>query len=313
MKQFRAIGGLAALALLTLTACGGSSNPVTAGSSAAAPAAASPGAAGAGAVTIGSANFPESVLLADIYAGALTAKGVQVTKKLNIGSRETYLPGLKDGSIDLIPEYSGVLLQYFEPKAAAVSPGDVYAALQKAVPAPLEVLNPSQAEDKDAIAVTRATADKYKLTSIADLAPVAKDLVLGGPPEFKTRPDGVPGLASKYGVTFKQFKALDAGGPLSVTALKNGQVQAADIFSTDPSIEANGFVVLADPKSLYTAQNVLPLINKSKVTPAITGALDAVSAKLDTATLTRLVAQVVTDKKDPAEVASAWLKSNTLA
>ena len=315
MKQFRALGGLAALALLALTACGGSSNPVATESASAAASGASSGASGsgAGALTIGSANFQENVLLAEIYASALQAKGVTVTKKLNIGSRETYIPGLKDGSIDLIPEYSGVLLQYFDKGATAVTSAEVYTALAKAVPANLTVLEQSKAEDKDAIVVSSQTAAKYKLTSIADLAPVAKDLVLGGPPEFKTRVDGVPGLASKYGVTFKEFKALDAGGPLTINALKSGQVQAADIFTTDPSIVVNGFVVLQDPKSLYTAQNVLPLINKAKVTPAITAALNGVSAKLDTKTLTDLVAQVVTDKKEPADVASAWLKTNGLA
>jgi osmoprotectant transport system substrate-binding protein len=311
MKQFRALGGLAALALLALTACG-SSNPVATQSASAAASGAGSG-GGAGSLTIGSANFQENVLLAEIYAGALKAKGVTVTKKLNIGSRETYIPGLKDGSIDLIPEYSGVLLQYFDKGAAAVSSADVYTALAKAVPANLEVLEQSKAEDKDAIVVSSQTAAKYKLTSIADLAPVGKDLVLGGPPEFKTRVDGVPGLASKYGVTFKEFKALDAGGPLTVNALKSGQVQAADIFTTDPSIVTNGFVVLADPKSLYTAQNVLPLINKSKVTPAITEALNGVSAKLDTTMLTALVAKAVTDKKEPADVAAEWLKTNGLA
>jgi len=313
MKQFRALGGLAALALLALTACGGSSsNPVAAGPASSA-ASGSASAGSAGSITIGSANFQENQLLAEIYAGALQAKGVAVTKKLNIGSRETYIPGLKDGSIDLIPEYSGVLLQYFDKNATAVSSADVYAALLKAVPSPLEVLPQSNAQDKDAIVVTKATATKDKLTSIADLAPVAKNLVLGGPPEFKTRADGIPGLASKYGVRFKDFKSLDAGGPLTINALKNGQVQAADIFTTDPSIVADNFVVLADPKSLYTAQNVLPLINKSKVTPTISAALNAVSAKLDTPTLTALVAQVVTDKKQPVDVAAAWLKANGLA
>ena len=313
MKQFRALGGLAALALVALTACGGSSNPVTAAADTTATAGTAASSSGGPSITIGSANFQENVLLAEIYAGALSAKGVKVTKKLNIGSREAYIPGLKDGSIDLIPEYSGVLLQYFDKAATAVSSDDVYAALGKALPSTLQVLDQSKAEDKDAIVVSKATADKYKLTSIADLAPVAKDLVLGAPPEFKTRADGVIGLTSKYGVTFKEFKALDAGGPLTINALKNGQVQAADIFTTDPSIVADGFVVLSDPKSLYTAQNVLPLINKAKLNAPISDALNAVSAKLDTPGLTALVAKVVADKQDPATVAAGWLKTNGLS
>lgn len=308
MRKTRAFAGLAVFAVLALAGCGGRDPVAVDTTTSGASGSASRGAA----ITVGSANFSENVLLAEIYAGALQAKGVTVTKKLNIGTRETYIPGLQDGSIDLIPEYSGVLLQHFDAKATAVTSDEVYAALPKALPSTLQVLEQSAAQDKDAIVVTKATAAKYKLTSIADLAPVAKDLVLGGPPEFKTRADGVRGLASKYGVTFKVFKPLDTGGPLTVNALKNGQVQAADIFTTDPSIVANGFVVLQDPKSLYLAQNVLPLVNRSKVTPVVTEALNGVSAELDTTTLTDLVAQVVTDKKEPADVASAWLKVNGL-
>ena len=310
MKRFRVLAGT--VAVLALAACGSSSNPVGADSSTAPASSAGASSAAGGAVTVGSANFPENVLLAEIYAGALQAKGVQVSKKLNIGSREAYIPGLKDGSIDLIPEYTGNLLSYFDKKSTVSSSQDVYAALPKALPATLKVLDQSQAEDKDAIVVTKATADKYKLTSIADLAPVAKDLVVGAPPEFQTRVDGIPGLRDKYGITFKEFKKLDAGGPLTVSALKNGQIQAADIFTTDPSITTNGWIALQDPKSLYTAQNVVPLVNASKASDTVTGALNAVSAKLDTKTLTDLVAKVVTDKQDPAAVASQWLKAQML-
>jgi osmoprotectant transport system substrate-binding protein len=313
MKQFRvAVTGLVSVVVLALAACGGSSNPVSSEPSSSSGSASASGSGSGGAITVGSGNFPEAVLLGEIYAAALQAKGVTVTKKLNIGSREAYIPALKDGSLDLVPEYSGVLLQYFDKNATATTSDQVYAALPAAVPTNLEVLKQSAAEDKDSVVVTQETATKYKLTSIADLAPVAKDLVFGGPPEFKTRAAGIPGLASKYGATFKEFKSLDTGGPLTVNALKNGQVQAADLFSTDASIATNKFVVLQDPKFLFTAQNVLPLINKSKATPAVTDALNAVSAKLDTAGLTELVAQVVAQKKEPAQVAADWLKQQGL-
>jgi len=261
---------------------------------------------------VGSANFPESALLAEIYAGALSAKGVKVDKKLNIGSRETYIPALKDGSIDLIPEYTGVLDQYFNKNAKATTADAVYAELKAAVPATLTVLAKSSAEDKDAVVVTKATAAKYGLKSIADLAPQAKNLTLGGPPEWKTRPTGVPGLKKVYNLDFKTFRPLDAGGPLSVQALKNGQVDAVNLFTTDPSVAANGFVILSDPKSLFAAQNVVPLITKSKVTPEITAALNAISTKLDTATLGQLVKEVVVDKKDASAVAKEFLTKNNL-
>jgi osmoprotectant transport system substrate-binding protein len=142
---------------------------------------------------------------------------------------------------------------------------------------------------------------------------VASTLILGGPPEFLTRVDGVPGLQKVYGVQFSSFKALDAGGPLTINALKNGQIDAGDIFTTDPSIKANNFVVLADPKNLYTAQNVLPLINKAKATPGVTQVLNAISAKLTTDDLVAMNSQVITDKQDPAAVAAAWLSSAGLS
>lgn len=316
MKSIRiALGTAVAASALLLTACGGSSSPISSGTtpstSGSSASAGSPSAPGGGdvSITVGSANFQENVVLANIYAEALKSKGVKVSTKLNIGSREAYIPGLKDGSIDLIPEYSGVLLQYFDKAATAVSADDVFAALQKAVPDTLTVLDKSAAEDKDSVAVTKATAAKYKLTSIADLASVAGKLTFGGAPEFKIRPDGIPGLAKNYGVTFGSYKVLDAGGPLTVNALKNGQVDAADLFTTDPAFTADDFVALEDPKNNFAAQNVLPLINKAKATPAVTDALNAVSAKLTTESLIGMLTKVYNDKADPNAVAKEWLGS----
>jgi len=299
--------GLAAA--LTLSACGSSSDPLATSSTASAAASGS-GSASGGSIVIGSANFPESALIANIYAAALKAKGADVSTNLNIGSREVYLKALQDGSIDLIPEYSGNLLQYFDPTATAVSSDDVYTALVAKTPSGLKVLTKSAAEDKDAVVVTKATADANNLKSIADLAPVASTFVLGGPPEWATRPTGVPGLKEKYGLTFKEFKALDAGGPLTLGALTSDQIQAGNLFTTDPSILANNLVVLEDPKNLFAAQNVLPLINAAKSTPQVQTALDAVSAKLDTATLTELLTKVQVDKEDSAQVAQEWVAAN---
>ena len=138
---------------------------------------------------------------------------------------------------------------------------------------------------------------------------IASKLILGGPAEFKTRPDGVPGLKQNYNVTFGSYKTLDAGGPLTVNALKNGQIDAGDIFTTDPSIPKNNFVVLEDPKNNFAAQNVLPLINKAKASGTVKTALNAVSAKLDTQTLINLLTKVISDKQDPNAVAKTWLSS----
>ncbi len=309
MKRSLTTLALAAAACLALAACGGGGNPLSNGGSGS-------GSGGGGSsptIVVGSANFTENQILAEIYAQALQAKGVNVTKKLSIGSREAYYPGLQDGSIDLIPEYTGVLLQYLNKSAAETEPDAVYSALQKALPGTLTVLEKSSAEDKDAVVVTKETATKYNATSVADLAPNCGQLVFGGPPEFKTRPDGIPGLQKTYNCTFKDYKALDAGGPLTVAALKNGDVQAADLFTTDASIVANNFVVLQDPKSNFAAQNVVPLINKSKVNDTITQTLNAISAKLTTDELTKLNAEASSDTKpSPETVAKNWLSKNNL-
>jgi osmoprotectant transport system substrate-binding protein len=296
-----------AAVMAALAACGGSSNPLaSAGASGSSSAAAQT-------VTVGSANFPENVLLGWIYAKALQAKGVKVTTKLNIGDREIIYGQIKSGGLSILPEYNGALLAYLDPKATQLTTADVDAAIATKLDPALTILDPAAAEDKDSLVVTQATAAKYGLKSIPDLAPVAKTLVIGGPPEFKTRQQGILGLKSLYGLTFKEFKSLDTAGPITVAALKNGNVATADLFSTDPNIVQNSFVVLSDPKNLFGAQNIIPLVNKSVLTDTIKTTLDAISAKLDTSTLAGLVKKVVSDKDDPDQVAADWLKSVGLA
>ena len=304
----RTSAALAGLAL-ALTACGGGGDPLSSGSGQT-----SGAAAPNDTVVVGSANFVESQILAEIYAQALSAKGVTVEKRLNIGSREAYIPALQDGSIDLIPEYSGVLLQYFDKTADETAPDAVYTALQEALPDNLVVLDKSAAEDKDAIVVTRETATQLNVKSIADLAPQCGNLVFGGPPEFQTRPDGIPGIQKTYNCSFKEFRSLDAGGPLTVAALKNGDVQAADLFTTDASIETNDFVVLDDPSNNFAAQNVLPLINKAKASDTVKSTLNEIATKLTTENLTALNAEAAGEAKpSPETVAKNWLSQNGLA
>lgn len=303
MKRMKTVLVLTtAAAMLLLAACGGGTDPTK-------PAA---GASGdKGAITIGSADFPESTLIGEIYAGALEAKGVTVKKTFNIGSREVYLKALKDGSIDLIAEYTGSLSTFLNKKASAKDSEGVYAELKGELPASLTVLDKSAAEDKDSIAVTKDTASKWSLKTIPDLAAHQNDIALAAPSEFKTRDRGLVGLKAQYGVDLAA-KFLPLKGAAVVEAMKNGQAQAGNIFSTDPSIAENGFVVLDDPKALFGVDNVVPLISKAKVTPTISAALNAVSAKLDTPTLGDLLKQVVSDKKDPAVVAKAFLTKNGL-
>ncbi|MFD3843657.1 glycine betaine ABC transporter substrate-binding protein, partial [Streptomyces sp. NPDC058642] len=259
-KKLLGLAALTATGALVLTACGSGGDPMSTSATAGASSAADT-------ITVGSANFTESQLLATIYAEALKAKGVKVKTRLNIGSRETYIPALKDGSIDLLPEYTGALLQYFDPKTKASSPAEVSAALTKALPSGISALKQSTAEDKDVLAVTQKTATAHDLTTISDLAPVAGTMALGAPPEWKTRVNGVVGLKDVYGLSFKKFVSLDAGGPLTLAAITNNQVQVGDLTSTDPAIAKNKLVTLKDDKNLFLAENILPVINKDKVTP----------------------------------------------
>ncbi|MER5715474.1 ABC transporter substrate-binding protein [Streptomyces sp. NPDC002132] len=267
-------------------------------------------------VVVGSNNFAESILLADIYGEALKAKGVKVSYKPNIGSRETTYGLLKNGSITVLPEYNGSLLAYFDPKAEQKSTEAVNAAVKAKLDPKLTLLESSAAEDKDSVALNQETAKKHNLTAestLDDIKDIAPQLVLGGSPEFQTRQQGMVGLEALYGLKFKSFKALDAGGPLTQAALKKDTVQAADIFTTDPTINRDKFVVLKDPKNLFGFANVTPLVYKSGLSKEGVDALNAVSAKLDTKTLLELDDQVQLQRKDPLDVAKAWLKSAGLS
>jgi osmoprotectant transport system substrate-binding protein len=260
-------------------------------------------------VVVASAAFQENVLLMEIYAQALEAKGISVDRKPNVGQRDVLFQQLKSGSITVVPEYNGALLAYLDKTATETTQSGVDQAVSAKLPSSLEILQPAAAQDNDSLVVTQALATKDSLKTISDLAPYAKDLVLGSAPEFKSRQQGVLGLQSVYGETFKDFKALDNSGPQTVSALQHGDADVVDLYSTTPAIKTNGFVVLQDDKNLFGVQNVVPLVDKSKLPPAGVDALNAVSAKLDTPTLTGLVEQVVTEKKDASDVAKAWLAS----
>jgi osmoprotectant transport system substrate-binding protein len=318
--RITATSGIAALAVIGLAAVSACSSSSSSSSSAVTGASATSatssssnplsGGASSGSVVIGSANFPENEVLAEVYALALQAKGVKVSTKLNIGAREVYYPQVEKGAIDIIPEYNGTLLTVeADPTSTAKTTADVDAALAAKLPSTLTVLNPAPAQDSDSITVTQATATKDHLKSIADLAPYASQMVLGGPPEFKTRSDGIAGLKATYGLTFKSFDPLDESGPITLAALTSGKVQAADVFTTTPQIISDKLVSLTDPKNNFAAQNVIPLVYKPALTSTISSTLNAVSAKLTTSALLALDVKVITDKEDYTTAAQAWLQS----
>ena len=301
---------LAPVLLLALSACGGGDDPLADGDGG------GPDDGGdSSSVVVGSANFPESELLAEMYAQALEAAGVTVERQFNIGARELYLRALEDGSIDLLPEYNGALLSNLSPDGApedVTSPEEVYDAMVEVLPDGIIALEQAEAEDKDTLTVTQETATEFDLSTIEDLAPVAGELRVAAGPEFAERFQGIVGLEEVYGITFAEFVPLDPGGPLTLEALLSGQVEVANIFSTDSAIETEDLVVLEDTQNLFLAENIVPIIREEVSNDTIEEALNAVSAVLTTENLTAALAQVTVDKMSSADVAEQFLTDNGL-
>ncbi|MBB2894029.1 ABC transporter substrate-binding protein [Flexivirga oryzae] len=309
MKRTLSVTALGIAASLALAACGGGSdNPLGNGSSTAGNVPS--GTAAAGTIRVGAANFPESELIAAIYAAALNAKGVKATTGDPIGAREVYLKALKQGSIDLIPEYAYSLLTFYDASATQTAPDAVRAALVKKLPAGETILDAAAAQDSNTVTVTKATADKWHLKTIGDLAKHSSEVTFAAPSEFQGREQGLKGLKRKYNLVPKSFRALQ--GTAIAQALKNNQAQAANIFTTDPSIKADGFVVLQDPKHVFGSDNVIPLISKAKATQQVQTILNAVQAKLTTPKLAAMDKQVQVDHKDVSTVAKQFISSNGL-
>ncbi|TDD35095.1 ABC transporter substrate-binding protein [Nonomuraea terrae] len=307
MRRTYGIAGILLSAMLALAACGGGGgtggNPLDTTS-----AAPSGSASGGGTAVIGSFDFDESVLLASIYAQALEAKGVQVEEKPRIGSREVVLDQVKSGGLTIVPEYNGNLLAFLDPKSTAATTDEVDAELKQKLPAELELLESAPAEDKDSLSVSRQTQTEQSLTSMEDLAKVSKDMVVGGPPEFKNRWEAR--LKEVYGVEFKEWKPT---GPTTADALKDGSIQVGNVFTTDPKMTANDLVPLEDPKNIFPAQNVTPLLHKASATDTIRTTLNGISAKLTTESLLDMMQKISVNKDEPATVAKEWLTTNGLA
>jgi osmoprotectant transport system substrate-binding protein len=270
-------------------------------------------------VRIGSANFAEAVILGELYAQALEAGQYKVERKLNLGSREIYAPALDSGKIDLVPEYLATYTTYVTKDQAksTTDPATTLKNLQDflSTKKSLTALDFAQAVDTNGTVVTKATADKYKLQKTSDLLPLAGQLLLGGPPECPQRAFCLQGLESTYGLKFKGFQSLDAGGPLTVEALEGNQIDVAILFTTDPNITAKGFVLLQDDKHLQLADNVIPLVRSDVLneSPAdLKTLINGVTAKLTTDELTALNKQVQIDKQAEKTVAGAWLKAKGL-
>ncbi|MCU1440697.1 MAG: transporter substrate-binding protein [Rhodoglobus sp.] len=258
-------------------------------------------------ITIGSQAYYSNEVIAEIYAQALENAGFTVERDFNIGQRDAYLPSLESGEVDLFPEYTGNLLQYYVPDTTATTSDDVYADLQDALPDGLEVLDQSSATDQDSYNVTAAFAEENNLESLADLKNVTVPLTLGGAPELEERPYGPSGLLEKYGVTV----GFSATGDTTVEDLLAGTINIANVYSADPRIQTEDLVTLSDPDGLFLASNVVPLVN-SDIADQIADVINAVSAKLTPEGLVALNVKSTVDQESSEDIATEWLTDNGL-
>jgi osmoprotectant transport system substrate-binding protein len=300
----RRSSALAASLVFVLAACVGSSTPAE-------------DARGDDAVTVASFNFPESVLLAEIYAQAIQGAGIRVEREPSLGPRELVMPALLQGLVEFVPEYAGSGLQFLAGDGSTSPDQQInhQRFAERLGTVDVTALDASPAEDQNGFAVTAETAQRYGLRTLSDLATVSRGLVFGGPPECTRRPFCIPGLERSYGITFGQvFSNLDTGGPRTVSALAEGTVDVALLFTSDGAIDLNDFVLLEDDLNLQPAENVTPVIRTGvldRFGPPLADTVNAVSALLSTGELRTLNAEVARGAT-PQQIARAWLASNGL-
>jgi osmoprotectant transport system substrate-binding protein len=300
MKRISA--ATAGLTLLALSACGGG-DPLETDDNGedASPAGEN------GALVVGSQQYYSNTIIAEIYAQVLEQEGYEIQREYEIGQREVYIPELEAGAIDVFPEYTGNLLDYFDPENEPGEADAVHAALGDALPEGLQALDYAEATDQDSYVVTEDFAEEHDLTTVADLAEVDEDLSIAANSEFETRPYGIEGLAETYGVELDLVPVEDSGGPLTLGALLDGEVEVANIYSADPAIEDNDLFILEDTESLVLPQNVVPIVSQS-VDDAARDAINEVQAVLDQQELLDINSHSQSTQDSPADVAQWWLE-----
>jgi len=296
------ISAVAVGAVVALAGCA-SSDPLGTGSSAG---------GASDTLVVGSQAYYSNEIIAEIYSQALEANGFTVDRQFNIGQREVYLPDLEAGGIDVFPEYTGSLLQALKSDAPGGTSDEVYTQLTEALPSGLRVLDKAAASDQNSWTVTQAFADTYNLTDIASLTNVTEPITVGGNSELETRPYGPTTLKEKYGIETAGFVPVeDSGGPLTVKALVDGQIQLANIYTADPNIKSNNLVALADPDGLFFADNVVPVVSE-KVNNTAADVLNKVSGALSAENLVSMNAESKNDQTSADVIAAAWLKQANL-
>ncbi|MBW8721139.1 MAG: glycine/betaine ABC transporter substrate-binding protein [Polaromonas sp.] len=265
------------------------------------------------AVRVGSKNFTEQFVLAEIYAQALEAAGIKTEKKLNLGGTLIAQKAMEEKQIDFYPEYTGTMLLAVLKQEPMTDPKAVYDKVKEAyAKMGFVLLNQSNLNNGYVMVVRADTAQKLKLETLSDLAKVAKDLKVGAGPEFRDRKDGLPGLKAKYDMVFGEDLQMAIG--LRYQALRNDQIQVVNGYSTDGMISAMKLKRLRDDKSLWPPYFVVPVIRKETLdaNPKIGEVLNRVSALLDETSMAQMNYQVDGDKLEPKEVARDFLKAKGL-
>ena len=261
-------------------------------------------------VRVGSKNFTEQFVLAELYAQALEANGIKVEKKLNLGGTLIAHKALEEKQIDFYPEYTGTILIAVMKQPPVTDPKTVYDRVKADYAARgLVVLNEAPVNNTYNMVVRPETAAQYKLETLSDLAKVAKDLKVGAGPEFRDRADGLPGLKSKYGIEFKEDLQMAIG--LRYQAIANKQVDVVNGYATDGMISALKLKRLTDDKNLWPPYYVVPVVRKETLdaNPKIAEVLNRVSATLDEAVMAEMNFKVDGDKMEPKDVARDFLKA----
>ncbi|MCA4132496.1 ABC transporter substrate-binding protein [Arthrobacter sp. M4] len=285
----------AALAL-GLSACGSaSSNPFSSGGSE------------GKTIVVGSANFGENIILGELYSQALERAGYKVDRRLDIGSRDILYGQMKDCKIQVAPEYNGALLNYLDAKATTQDANHVYKELETKVDKNLKVLPVSPAQDTNALVMRRSKMEQMNIDEVSDLQSSAPQLSIGAPPEFEARNDGLAGLKKTYGIAFKSFKPLDYSGPITLTALRNSDIDVGLLFSTTPDLAKGDLVALKDPSGILGVNNVVPLICEKAVDAGAQEVLNKISQKMTTDDLVKMNSAYNFDKKNPDTIATGWI------
>ena len=263
-------------------------------------------------LTVGSKDFSGAQAISQAYGQALENKGYDISYKENLGATEIVYEALKNGDLDGYADYQGTLLTYLGGTPTGDSAETYKALTDKLAGTDITVSKPAPAVDVNGFYVTKATAKKYKLKNVSDLTKSASKLTFGGPAECEERPLCLGDTSQQlYGLDFSEVKKLDAGGPITVKALEDGDIDVALLF-TGSSVIPKDAVLLKDDKGLQPADNPVFVINRDKATGATMKLLNQVSAKLSTAAYNKMSLDISENKEDPSDVAAAFLKKNGL-